>query len=807
MTPKPTLHRFQQGLSQEYDISTSTFEIKGSNSRIIHLDTFWGPDDEGASAIHLLAIYDDGQIRCFSENLEREEWATNISSGSGSKNSQEKVQVEYASVVSLDKARRAILKGRDDLVSTVERKQADPSILVLITRALGGEDKTLKLRLLNIGSSNEGSTNLFREPSRALEPLATTNIPQPNHAIENTTRLFFHIASGTLYQTEGPILRMCSVTGMIVLLERTVYLGYDRASSFLRLSRSLIVDATPSSVFIFDLNYSSIQARYTLDNPSVAPDSTSSQKINKKKQKEPAQSNIRLLSYFHQLNVAVAIKGRHLITFQFDSTAVRDSSNSMRKRKRDSLLIDSIGCGSVSTEKRRAYYQPRRIALGRALRAYDEHDEWNKQKVLLEDYLAKHKQAKFESLMSSHIQVDGFVDQSNASKSSTLDRRKTNYLLSRIFSVENKRPTSLETSIKTLEVSNYFPGLCDFLIREGLFASREVETALKHESLLSFDDNLDATAVCEALARHDPSLQTVLSMVHSPAPLTAKDIVCALRISLRQRTDGSLRPDTNLLTHGEEVIQAASKSPKGCNNALYKNTVSHPAHANNQKAAYQIFLTAIRRLYDSPSRSVSAALTQLLSRSDMQYLVDMLRLELARNGWLTPYIENELHVMVEDRPESAQVCIIAHILNSVIDAIGTAGWLLGSWAGEDLAETADTLAYMNAEISAALEGIEEASYLKNMIGEVLVCGKNFGTIKSKSSHQLASKIPTKPRKSAIVSWTSREEAALPLGLKPPQTISTHRVRSGGELIKRSARDIGRLKSKMVPKYSFERIRF
>lgn len=241
--------------------------------------------------------------------------------------------------------------------------------------------------------------------------------------------------------------------------------------------------------------------------------------------------------------------------------------------------------------------------------------------------------------------------------------------------------------------------------------------------------------------------------------------------------------------------------------ALYEDTLSPRADAGNQASAYEIFLTAIRRLYDCPSRSVSAALTEVLSRSDMQYLVDMLRLELARNGWLTPYVENGLRMTVGDQPDSAQVCIIAHILNSVIDAIGTAGWLLGNWAGEDLMDTADTLAYMNAEISAALEGIEEATYLKCMIGEMLVCGKNFGSTKTKSSHHLISKIPPKSRQSAIVSLGSREDSVLPLGLKPSQNISTHKLGAGGELIRRSARDIGRLKSKLVPKYSFERIRF
>jgi len=49
------------------------------------------------------------------------------------------------------------------------------------------------------------------------------------------------------------------------------------------------------------------------------------------------------------------------------------------------------------------------------------------------------------------------------------------------------------------------------------------------------------------------------------------------------------------------------------------------------------------------------------------------------------------------------------------------------------------------------------------------------------------------------------DSVLPLGLRPGLTISTHKVGAGGEIIRRSRRDVGRLKSRMVPKYSFERI--
>lgn len=56
-----------------------------------------------------------------------------------------------------------------------------------------------------------------------------------------------------------------------------------------------------------------------------------------------------------------------------------------------------------------------------------------------------------------------------------------------------------------------------------------------------------------------------------------------------------------------------------------------------------------------------------------------------------------------------------------------------------------------------------------------------------------------------ITFNEKDSSLLPLGLKTAPVISTTKVGAGGELIKRSARDIGRLKSKMVGRYSFDRI--
>ncbi|KAK3076230.1 hypothetical protein LTS18_013564, partial [Coniosporium uncinatum] len=51
-----------------------------------------------------------------------------------------------------------------------------------------------------------------------------------------------------------------------------------------------------------------------------------------------------------------------------------------------------------------------------------------------------------------------------------------------------------------------------------------------------------------------------------------------------------------------------------------------------------------------------------------------------------------------------------------------------------------------------------------------------------------------------------EKRSFPLGGKVEDRVSETRIRAGGEVVRRSKRDIGRELSMRVGKYSFERIR-
>ena len=145
--------------------------------------------------------------------------------------------------------------------------------------------------------------------------------------------------------------------------------------------------------------------------------------------------------------------------------------------------------------------------------------------------------------------------------------------------------------------------------------------------------------------------------------------------------------------------------------------------------------------------------------------------------------------------------LASKLMNCAIDSLGSGGWISGSSSSVDMAESGDTIAYMKAEISAALEGIEEAAYLNGMLNEVLLYSK---TAKHLDGLHMGTSNPNEV-KPIPVTFEDEILRVLPIGLNADQGVGLTRVGAGGELQARSARDIGRLKSRKIGHYTFERI--
>ncbi|KAJ2970540.1 hypothetical protein NUW58_g9664 [Xylaria curta] len=177
----------------------------------------------------------------------------------------------------------------------------------------------------------------------------------------------------------------------------------------------------------------------------------------------------------------------------------------------------------------------------------------------------------------------------------------------------------------------------------------------------------------------------------------------------------------------------------------------------------------------------------------------VLRIELVKGGWTDRYSEvDHCEDVPFDAPPDGIIKLIADLLGLCLDSLGPSGWLLNDavQTGDD---TTDFVGSLMHEVSAALEGLEETVYLRNLLSGPV---KYLEEMARKAAAGVQDVNSAKP---VAVRLNDPVAGALPLGLKAASRVSSHKVVSGGEVIQRSLREAGHLISQKVGSYSLERI--
>ena len=799
---KPQLICFSE--SSNANIISTTINLNKEAAPIIHLDTFdAGPEHK------ILALHEDGTVIAYSIGLKTEEWYSSITAGASNMDAVPAIQA--AATLSVQQARKTILKSREDILATLgpDVDAVDRSLLLVMTRAPTREASsisgTLELRVICIKLAYTNKSGLVISKGQNLQHLMTLAMPEPSLFTSKKTHISMHTASGTVFQSVEGSLAVYDLTGSVPRIAYTAF--QDNASSYLRLSPELVAYSRGASFSVMDFQYGSLQVEGTL---TLSSEVSGTQETKRRKDKLPTAENARLLSYFAPLDVMVALDGRKLISVQLCTTQKVGES---RKRKRKGLLVNSIGRGSsiANSPAPSSVRSTRKIkSLGAYLLPSSDFDDWKDQKAILDRCLAQDDEKEFERFMNAALYTKAFEENKRISSSggrNHVNQHALSYILSAIFAVDQAslHVDPVEDNTNLLVIRSFPHQIGNWLINKGFLTLSQIEMSLKHYGALPVTSKLASESLIRALQKLDPSLEILLSLLTSPIPLSSQELTHVLVI-ITQSQNTEATEIQRLLTNDNRGDNSGKIEELQLVNGQPPDPPLSPSQilpSNN--LTRRLLRLAMRRLYACPSSSVAQALKKVLSTEQLRSIVDTLRMEIARSGWLCPY-EDSVESLDLDFQENGEMCFIAHLFNCVIDSLGTGGWIRGNSTSYDLTETADTIAYMKAEISAALEGIAEATYLKGMLGEILLCGKdclNSSAKQSRSNQAQPSDLPQKPMTIAL---NEEDSQLLPLGLKPASVFSTTKVGAGGELIRRSRRDIGRLKSRMVGKYSFDRIK-
>ncbi|KAL8777617.1 MAG: hypothetical protein Q9213_007782 [Squamulea squamosa] len=555
--------------------------------------------------------------------------------------------------------------------------------------------------------------------------------------------------------------------------------GHD-AVSYLRISPDILATLSNKSVSVTDIQYTSCRAKYQLAVPKESSES------------EPR--NAQLLTYHGPSASAIVLYGRKLLAVDLSESI--ESRLPSRKRKRNGLLVDVIGRGSFSANtKQRSSKRiaASSVALGDLMEVHQETAEWEQTEMKLDAALAKGDCNGFNEILSSRLGISNGQPNNNTPPKRT-PQYVVDYVLGQLFSASPRNGIACGKDQKGREarIESFFDQAWQCLVRRGLVSTERVELSLRRRGLLCPSDGLRDGELVKALTNWDESLAMLQTLLHSPCLIRMSEVCQALKIVIARFATAAAPEGVKLLDHGDEPLGLNDNPGDKMDLAKFDSNNLPQSSSGNSDHLYTLFDVVIARCDACPASAVTKSFKAHLSVSELRTLVILLRGKLRQDGWLSSHTEDNPTVNITNQWSSHDISIIGKLLNCALDSLGTGGWLLNNNSVEDATVAVETVSNMQAEISTALEGIWETNYLQGLLEGLLFCGK--GALNS----QTASVQPT-------LEWQDNSKAALPLGLKLEQSISRTKVGAGGELQRRSRRDIGKLKSRRVPVYSLEQI--
>lgn len=756
----------------------------------------------------LLVVKEDGEIQCLDGSDLHRKWVSPASALSRDASPVKDAKVDFAHLTNALTASQGILKGRDDIFTLFPQEISEtfnPDILIIVTKSMATSTRTL--HMLNLPRRLGTHTNHVRQ---AVESLLTKTLPTPKPGFTEDASFQIQTSTGTIQQLSRDVLTTFDLTTTIPRVISTI--AMQGSESFLRLSDTSVMVSTQHSISVYNTKYQSILATIHLDG---AP------KVTKEKKNVVTATNgvdphsCKLVSYYPKLSIAVAIANNELLAIQIEG-----------KSRVPGLLIDSLGCAISDQARRgRSHDNPKKLWLT-TMESYLQNstgavEEFMKHELQqMEIAVAAKDSVRFDNFMAQKLggnwaesNLSNGVSESRKKKKdnedvhskskldpSDVDRRWITFALEKIFSWGK-----VDDNEYRLSISFYPPNVFMWLLETGNMTIANIESALRNQIRLSVVDNLPAGELVNVLVETDPDLDLLLVLI-SRNYLGAGELLAAIRVlmnSLELFTDDSATK-LQFLTNGEDLddtnedIEARIKE------------LAAEAEADLALAEYQLgtgsgvrgeaLSLALLKLYTCPTDTVIFALQTTFTNQEIVSLIYLLRFELARGAWTSKYLDLNHTDSTDDEREIADnsIILISSLLNDCIDSIGAGGWISGDarLVNGDPFEAEELIASLKLEVSAALEGIEEATYLKGLISEMIRYGDALhdGLEKRNATHN-----------PILLPSADEDVSILPLGLKADQKISLLRVGAGGEVHKRSARDIGRLKSHKVEKYSVERI--
>lgn len=689
--------------------------------------------------------------------------------------------------------------GKSDLFGVfqekVHREGFNPDILIAITSFQ--ETATTRRRHVHILAFPEARVSR-QGTGQNIIPLFVSPLPTD----VSPSKYQLDVKAGALQELANDVLYSYTITGGIPRLE--TQLPVPGLKSFVRLSKTSVLAATPEALSIYNPAYRSLQTTTTVDNETFGgPPAAGGQ-----------QDTCDLLLYLAGREMAVGLRGASLIAVQVEAPRTRGL-----KRRADGLLVDAIRRGisgqppcSHSSEHISAAIlkEPLPGSLSETYWA-----EWQQKSAEADEFFQTKNLAGFEELLAGIFKIETAEaekpngvrpNKKDAAKSvakSTwlppsgdypqVDRRWVLYAIGKVFAWNDKALGDVEA----LQLACVLPesNVLSYLVNAGHLSTSNIKSAFNEETLEMDDvDNVIGEELPQLLASVDPTLELLTSYI-SVTMVGSVELTASIKLLL-----GSLGLLQNA-SSGQE-LQAMADTPEDGDDSIMMELdraeeelqITEYYLGNESDSRARGLSVAFSKLAACPAAHTVQSLRRLFKPEEVICLMNILRMELIKDGWTTRYLDGPADAEEEaDTASNESIQLISNLLCRCLDSVGLGGWMgfdmmLASGGAED--EALDFFGQFQAEVSVALEGIFEAVRLQGSLSEA-VGYANRARAAAAGAH--------------LSKGSAVRSQALPFGLKTDAPVSADRVRSGGEVVARSRRQMGLFQSKKQKAYSVTRI--
>ena len=320
----------------------------------------------------------------------------------------------------------------------------------------------------------------------------------------------------------------------------------------------------------------------------------------------------------------------------------------------------------------------------------------------------------------------------------------------------------------------------NWLIRNGYFTPSAIEHSFRRLGKISVE-TIRPEAVVHALSAHDAELSRLQYFVTHSKTISAIEVSCTISYALG--SDGRTAPTQVLAIRSGDEMDIDAET----------GTETDLRNLDIEEGHSALIKIALLRLIEKDNETIIKALRQHLTNGQLFTLIEYLRYEMSTQGWFVEVLHDSAYI-ASDQNDQQNISRLAKILGCILDALGMAPWLNTATS----AETENLITWMKLEISAALEAVEEATYMSGILHEVSLFTKLLDT---QDSHTRKNSRHAEP---ITIENSPQGQHALPAGLKPAGYFDTS-IMKGGKVQKMSSRQIGHLKNRMVGAYSRDKI--